>query len=76
MPEKLQTKGERMLWQLDRGWTWEETGSRVASWGYCKFEPQMKSNQDFGGNNKERIDSENILNIEKTGLRECTECGD
>lgn len=36
----------------------------------------MKSNQDFGGNNKERIDSKNILNIEKTGLRECTECGD
>lgn len=33
-----------------------ETGSKVASWGYCTFKPQMKSNQDFGGNNKERID--------------------
>lgn len=37
----------------------------------------MKTNQGFGSRNrKEKIDSRNILNIEKTGLGEDIECGD
>lgn len=36
-----------------------------------------KTNQGYRGRNREeRVDSKNTLNIEKTGLRECIECGD